>query len=259
MKIQIPAFCSTPSVKGIYTVLFCFLFTSILFSQDNKWEIGVGLRPLTFNEDPYSFIAKKFLSRNTALRFGASFIYKQKNDYTEYIHPYVEDSFSYKSSFTRIDKKLSATAFIGLQYGKKKNGFYWYGATDLSIGYNQNTPVINGIIHDFRPLINGIRPGDSFIYGPFFKNNILELGIRQNIGIQYFINSRISISIEGGCVFKRYYSRRNGFMFFITTVFDNKTNTYSMPSGVQYYPSKAVWQYDFNVSPLSFIILNYHF
>jgi hypothetical protein len=246
---------ATPSVKGIYTVLFCMLFTSTLFSQDHNWEIGVGLRPLTWNEDPYSFIAKKYLSRNTALRFGASFLYKQKDDYTEYIHPYPEDSFSYRSFYTRTDKKLNASAFIGFQYGKKKNTFYWYGATDFSARFNKNTPIVNGIYGDFRPFINGIRPGDLFIYGPFFKDKILGVGIRQNFGIQYFINTNISVSIEGGACFERYYLRRSGFMQY--TMASLKSD--ALHTGVQFYQPKELWQYDFHVSLLSFLIFFYHF
>lgn len=258
MKIQIPDFCRTPSVKGIYTVLFCFLFTSTLFSQDNKWEIGVGLRPLTFNEDPYSFIAKKFLSRNTALRFGASFIYKQKNDYTEYIHPYVEDSFRYGHYYMQTDKNLNATSFIGFQYGKKKNGFYWYFATDFSLRYTQkrtDIPVFNAGGYEGK----GIKPGDFFTIASFSNEKIFGLSFNQNIGIQYFINSKISIAIEGGLFWERYYLRRFSYMWYATTELTTPPNTYGSVSGRLFYPLKELWQYNFKVSPLSFLTFIYQF
>jgi hypothetical protein len=258
MKKLLTTLDFTPSVfftfQGIYASVFLIFITTFSFSQNSKWEFGVGLRPLTLSEDPYSLILRKFISQNAAVRLGVSFIYKEKNDFVEYIHPYISDSFSYKHFYDRKDKNLHTALTVGIQYGKRKNGFYWYGATDISLRYDAVTPEI--------PVFNAgniIKSGDFFTVASFAEEKTFGLGVRQSLGLQYYINSSISMSIEGGLFLERYYLKRYKFLYYATTEIDTATNIKGLVSGRQYYPLEELWLYNFNVSPLTILTFNYHF
>ena len=263
MKKLFAATHATPSViylfKGIYLTFLLMFITTFSFSQNNNWEIGISLRPLTLKEDPYSFIVKKFISRNNALRFGASFMYKQKNDYSEYIHPYnIQDSFDYKHFYMRTDKELNATCFVGIQYGKRKNNFYWYGASDFSFRYTANvTDIPSFSAGGIGP--KGIRPGDFFTVAAFDNEKMFGLGIHQSIGIQYFINNNVSVAIEGGLFFERYYLRRYSYQWFATTELSTPPDIYGLVLGRHYYPLKELWLYNLSVSPISNLTFIYQF
>ncbi len=252
-----------PFFKGIYGILFLLCFTSALFAQDRNWEIGIGVRPLHLKEDPYSFIAKKFLSRNTALRFGASFYYNQKNNYVEYIHPYTnQDIFGYQHFYTQTDKKLNATCFLGFQYGKRNNRFYSYGATDVSLRYKMvdtDIPSFSFNVASQSPGYINIKPGDFFTVASFSKDKVIGFTVHQSFGIQFSINTTMSLALEGGLSLERYYSRRYSFQYYATTELTTSTSPdiYGFVSGTQFYPLKKTWLYDFNISPLTFLIFIY--
>ena len=249
---------ATPSVfslfKGIYMTFLLIFITTFSFSQNNNWEIGIGLRPLTLKEEPYSFIVKKFISRNNAIRIGASIIYKQKDEKIDYYHPY-ENPFHLEYNYTRIDKNLNTSFFIGLQYGKRKNSFYWYCATDLLLKYRTEFVDVPSISNR-----NGnIRPGDFFNVISYSKNKIFGFGLEQTIGVQYFINSDISISIEGGLNFRRNLSRRYDYTIYFSR--DSKDDPTIIGSSIGFIstPLKERWSYELNASPLTSLIFIYHF
>ncbi len=243
-------------VKGPYGILFPLFFASALFAQDRNWEIGIGVRPLQLKEDPYSFVAKKYLLRSTALRFGASFYYNQKNNYVEYIHPYTEDIFIYEHFYTQTDKKLNATCFLGFQYGKRNNRFYSYGATDVSLRYkatNTDIPVFSAGSHSGK----SIRPNDFFTVASFSNDKVIGFTVHQSFGLQFSINANMSLAVEGGLSLERYYLDRYNFRYYATTVLDTASNDYAFVSGRQFYPLRKKWLYDFNTSLLTFLIFIY--
>ncbi len=243
----------TPSVfRGIYTVIFTFLMTVSLLSQNSKkWEIGIGLHPLTLKETPYSFIAKKYISRSVSLRMGLSVIYNQDTKSILYNSPNLKNRLYY--DYLQLNKNMYVQCFAGFQYGKKVKSIYLYSATDIFGGYRMEKSIIpNGInyYNDYQLVPN------QFIETAFLPNRkILRYGVAQNLGIQYFINSNYSISVEGGVIYERHRLRSNDNKFAIQSD-ENASISYSYG----FLEDKSnFWNYSIKLSPLTFLTINYLF
>lgn len=243
----------TPSVfKGIYTVILTILMTVSLLSQNTKkWEIGIGLHPLTLKETPYSFIAKKTISRSVSLRMGLSFIYNQDTKSVLYNSPNLKNRLYY--DYLQLNKNMYAQCFAGIQYGKKVKNIYLYSATDIFGGYRMEKSIIPNGIHyynDYQLVPN------QFIETAFLPNSkMLRYGVTQNLGIQYFINSNYSISVEGGVIYERHRLRSNDNKFAIQSD-ENASISYSYG----FFEDKSnFWNYSIKLSPLTFLTINYLF
>jgi hypothetical protein len=246
----------TPSVfKGIYACVFLIFTTTLSFSQNSKWEFGVGLRPLTLKEEPYSLMVKRFLSRGVAVRFGFGALYSEKESHHSDYHynSFVED-YIFNYEYTQIDKNLYTSAFLGIQYGKRKNNFYWYGATDFSFRYTAEIASSpNGITVKYQNL----QPGDYLKIPNQLQDKNSVIGIRQNIGIQYYFNTNVSVSLEGGIYFEQKLLKRlqcSGYSG-RPVLFDRFVFAYNCPDGLEE-------SYQFNqlgISPLSMLTFYYHF
>jgi hypothetical protein len=246
----------TPSVfKGIYACVFLIFTTTLSFSQNSKWEFGVGLRPLTLKEEPYSLMVKRFLSRGVAVRFGVCALYSEKE--TKQIDRSFFSSnpdYLFRFEYSKIDRNLYTTAFLGLQYGKKNNNFYWYGATDLSLKYKSE---IADLTEDTKLQQRNLNSGDYFSFENSHSKTTV-FGIRQSFGIQYYINSTISVALEGGAYFERLFLKRATCYYYVGVSVDNPAQTaiVSCPDILEPYTLNSN---EWGLSPLSMLTFYYHF
>lgn len=257
---------ATPSViylfKGIYTAFLLMFITTISFSQNSKWEFGVGLRPLTLKDDPYSIIFKREISRNNKLRLGFSFLYAQGDEKYNYDRRYVylDTMYSLKYKYTLIDKNLQANCFVGVQYGKHKNNFFWGGATDILLGFHKfGKSMSDGslIYEKQRP-----KPGEYITIAHYTDNAVFSYGVRQSLVFQYEFSQRISISFEASV----FYNINNNTLFEYDwglvkaeKVLPPDTSIESFWSGVTSNIPTKVTSYNLGFSPLSLLSFNYHF
>lgn len=253
---------SAPSVfRGIYTCVFLIFITTLTFSQNSQWEFGVGLRPLTLKEEPYSLILKRHLSRHTALRFGASVIFTKQNEKYANDVLFADTPYMFRYDYELIDRKFFGTAFIGFQYGKRKNNFYWYGATDFSFKYkidgkrfpNEDYITWGG---DITPIL---RPGELIEWTNFDDIKTISYGVRQSFGFQYFVNQSVSVSLEASIFYEINSVKRTNFYGYVCRPVDIPPSIpaicYSGGEGLKYYNDT----YLLGISPLTFLSFNYHF
>jgi hypothetical protein len=255
----------TPSVfftyKGIYAFVFLILTTTLSFSQNSTWEFGVGLRPLNLKDDPYSVIFKKEISRNIKLRLGFSFLYAEGDEKYYYDRFYVDydTMYSLKFSYTLIDKNLQANCFVGVQYGKHKNNFFWGGATDILLGYQKFGKSMNDfpIFEKQRP-----KPGEYITYAQFTDNVVFSYGIRQSLILQYEFSQRISISFEASVFYKincnTFFEYEWGLKV-AEKLLPPNTGTKSSWGGMKSNIPTKVTTYNIGFSPISLLSFNYHF
>jgi hypothetical protein len=261
MKKLFSALDYTPSVfftfKGIYAFVFLISTTTLTFSQNSQWEFGVGLRPLTLKEEPYSLILKRHLSRHTALRFGASVIFTKQNEKYAFETPFADTPYVFRYNYELVDRKFFGTAFIGFQYGKRKNNLYWYGATDFSFKYKidgKYFPEGNASVQ----LYSATFPtSELIIWSNTTDLKTINYGIRQSFGLQYFINQSISISLEAGIFYEINQSTGENYVRYGYRSIDRPI--YEQPiigSNISWIKDDT---YLLGFSPLTFLSFNYHF
>jgi hypothetical protein len=247
----------TPSVfKGIYACVFLIFIKTFSFSQNSKWEFGVGLRPFQMENEPYNLILKYQLSNYFALRTGICFLYSQKNDSVIFREPRFAPPESFYYSYNRTDTKTVFVGSLGMQYGKKGKDFFWYGATDFIFRYRKDKP--NSSWRTVGSTGNVNEPLGPYFDYIFNEDRILGYGIRQSFGIQYFINRYISVSIEAGAYYEKYDLLRLKTVNF-TGIWYDKQQQLGMTIGEQAYEPQYLSLHDFTVSPLSMLSLFYHF
>ncbi len=247
----------TPSVlKGFFTVFLLILATTHVKSQYQKWEFGVGLRPLTLKEEPYSLMMKRFLSKGVALRFGLSAMYSEKEtNHSGYHFDHGDSNYEFTYEYKLVDKNLYTTAFAGIQYGKRKHDFYWYGATDFSFKYKSENSFVPSILY----RTNNVRVGDFLQIENYHQDKTIVLSVRQSVGIQYHINNRISVVLEGGAFFDKIFLTRN-----TCTSNSGVAIIGTRPVGIGAYGctfelGKKFENYALNISPLTMITFDYSF
>jgi hypothetical protein len=232
--------------------MFLMVLTASAFTQSSNWEFGIGLRPFTMKESPYSFIFKKYLSNKTALRLGVSANYDTHNEDIRYIHPY-DSLYSFRYEYNQQFRNLTLTSFFGLQYGKRNNNFYFYSATDVSIKYKRNSSNFssNGI---FYPGIIKLRPNDYFKVADVKNNTTITLGGNQILGCQYFVTQNISLSIESGLYISLDNINREETFQYVKS--DNLSN---VGFGTLTYADLRKWNFQMSVGALGMFSFLYHF
>lgn len=198
--------------KGFYAAILMILIHTLCFAQNTRWELGIALRPFDLNTDPYSFIAKKFLSRNTAIRLGASILFNREKNTHYHIGQYSRTFFSLDYEYEKMSQNFSGNLFAGVQFGKRKQSFYWYAATDFSTAYRHKKEEIptssesGGPIPITKPAFLSPTPPMGLNLSrqiEFMKTEkTLSLELRQLFGLEYQINAAISVSFEGGVYFR---------------------------------------------------------
>ena len=246
---------------AVFYFVLSIITTIPSFAQDSKWEIGIGLRPLNLQDDPYTIIVKRHLSPRVGLRLGLSSIFEEKDKYIEYIHPYHDDIHTFSYEYTRVEKKLYANSFLGIQYNlskhvtqMKQNHIYCYALSDFSFKYQlERVDIPKGIYH---PRSN-LQPGDVFLTAVYGNTKTFILGLRQGLGIYYYLNSSISLALEGSI----YYE-------IITSTEYKNTFEYSRSAppledrqafGSTKYLPKRINNYRWGFSPLTFLSIHHKF
>lgn len=238
-------------------ILFSLLYLApTLCAQNERWELGVGLSPLSLQEEPLSLLLKYHWSDVWALRVGLGGNYTERSEDHSYLHhPYSDTMYNLSYEYLQVDKKLNARLFLGLQYGKKKADFYWYGATDLYIRYkNEKTELPEGIFYPGRLVL---PLGEVLVTFQGADRRTLGFGIRQSAGFQYFINRFVSLSVEGGIFYEWLKVRKDGFGRFVSR--SEIPDGSGGGIGSYIYPTVYDENYGLGVSPVTFLIFNYHF
>jgi hypothetical protein len=243
------------SLKAITTLYFLLITLFTSSAQQGNWEIGIGLRPLNLKDEPYTIILKKHLSSKIGLRFGLSGMYSSSSEHFEYTHPYFDTIHSFSYRYTLIDTKMYLSTSLGIQYriGKRNpnSRFFWYGASDAYVKYHLEKPdVPDGV---YFPIVM-MRLGDYIVAADYDQRKTLAVGGRQGLGLQYFINTIFSVSLEGGFFYQASFSKVNHFLF---AGLHNET----VGNGIIAGPGTMREYEDFQLgfSPVMQLAFNYHF
>lgn len=239
-----------------FGVAFIFLlhFTSSLYGQNEKWELGIGFSPLNLQETPASLLLRYHWSDRFALRVGLAGGYTEKSEDHSYSHPYSDTAYHFAYQYLQVDKKWNAKFLLGLQYGKRKSDLFWYGATDLYFRFKEEKPDFpEGFLYPGRLFI---PPGEVQITFVGADKSTIGLGVRQSVGVQYFINRFVSLSLEGGVFYEWLKVKRN--------VFGHYASRGELPDdvpGIGRYVKAPIMDenYSLGISPITFLIFNYHF
>ena len=204
---------STPSVKGIYTALFILVLSVPMFAQvemknDNttavpfyKWEVGVDLKPLFRQDEPYNLLAKWHFTERKALRLGlgtGSFS-KSKDSFQIQELKFTNNGpgvFQYDQLAFNEGKKINWGIRLGYQYTFKLGKVCLYTASDISWvkeSIDFDTPLqLTGLIIDKGPVTPFV--GYQSIIRIESRKNIY--GLIQSLGFKYTINNQVSCSFE---------------------------------------------------------------
>ena len=213
---------------------------------NKKWEIGVGLRPLNFEENPYSIIVKRHLGQKWAIRLGGSFMAQsdQTVDYTLIPRFGAEDT---EIKGIIGEYKQNYVFFTGIQYFIHVKNLNFFGGIDFF-----NSHAIHNShyrLEDFKLSDLNLQNNEVF-YPPKGKNQkSTGMGIRPFIGIQWQINSSYSLQFESSYFLANF--RTSGW-YNASAYLTNRSLSYSV-NGINDRST------DWGFSPLSFISFNYHF
>ena len=257
---------STPSVKGIYTALFILILSTSAFAQIeikgnidadffHKWELGINLNILTLKDDPYSIVLKKHLSKNVALRLGLSLIYNTEEQNHFYNHPYGDTIHFLIYSYKSRDKNLTINSFVGVQYGIRKKNWYWYMATDALFKYGREKSEMPSGLH--IGLAN-LAPYQFFRAGHLGDTKIIGFGLKQSLGLQYFIVKSFSVGAEASFLFEANRLIAND--SYIHIISDGTTTPgYHYSYSYITYPTLKYWNHNVRISPIALLSFNYYF
>lgn len=240
---------STTGLKAIPTL--CFLLITVFTSnaQQGDWELGVGLRPLNLKDEPYAIILKKHLSPRVGLRFGMSGMYRSRSEHFGYDHLYNDTIHSFSYKYNLMNKDLYVSTSMGIQYrfGKKNPNarFIWYGTSDFYFKYRLEKPDLGRIY--FTSTI--LRPGDFFIAADFNQRKSIITGVRQGVGIQYFLDNFLSVSLEGGFFYEASFSKETQFVYA-----QSSEGYHVLRSALRNYKD-----FQLGFSPIMLLSFNYHF
>lgn len=255
MKKVIP----TTWLKAITTLHFLMIIIFTSSAQESNWEIGIGLRPLNLEDDPYSLILKRHFTPHFALRFGLGGGYREKSSFVEYLHPYVDTIHQFTYQYTRVDKNFYISSFLGIQYfgsthlnTSKQSFFDWYLFSDLMLSYKmQKAEIPDGIFY-LKPLL---RPGDDFFIVDLDNRKEMIVGIRQGIGIKYILDRNTIIGIEAGANYELANANVNKMDFHAS----REGVEESFTSSTTIYALQKARNYRWGFSPVTLISVHHSF
>ncbi len=232
---------------------FIFLFLGNTQAQQHQWEVGIGLRPSTLEENPFSIIAKKNMWKGIAFRFGVGGLFKRGNELVFEKYPYLPASTpeEYNSRFPngagyeyeQVNTKFSLSSFLGVQYGKRKGNLYFYGATDLSFSYQWLEEAVDEV--RFNPTRT---EEETYLFVTEGFERVDKFSIHQSIGIQYFVLSNVSVSLEGGGFYSYNFVNTDRRSFITDQGWSGAPST-----------NQNEQTYEFGFSLLNILSINYHF
>ena len=252
----------TPSVKGIYTVLFVLILTIPAFAQiemkDNasvapfhKWEVNVDLKPLFRQDESYNVGFKWHFTEKKALRLnlGTANYSKAKDSFR-----IIEEKGSNGQMSTQYfqlafnnEKKVNWNVRIGYQYEFKQGKISVYTATDadwIKESLFFHTPV-QAVIAIDKGLVQPFQGYQSVFVIEQSKNT---LGLVQSLGFKYNVNGHLSCSFETSLI--------GQYIYFHDYVFENPYITNESFTKVTVNGGHKTM---FSFKPLMGLFLNYHF
>jgi len=250
-------------LKAITTLYFLMISLFTSSAQQGNWEIGIGLRPLNLKDEPYSLNAKWHFTNRFALRLGLGVLYNEHDEFITYQHPYLAiydtiHKFAYE--YTRVEKNFYTNFFVGVQYLGTKNlgrphDFDWYLMSDFLLKYRrEEIDLPKGIYH---PGYTVLRRGEIFTTAVYGTNKDFIIGLRQGIGIQYWVNRNLSIVLESGAYYAKVFSTEQKYTFGkgrTEPPYEDGTPFTS----TMYAPQKSK-DYQWGISPVMFLSFNHHF
>jgi len=252
-------------LKAITTLYFLLISLFTSSAQQGNWEIGIGLRPLNLRDEPYSLNAKWHFTNRFALRLGLGVLYNEHDEFVSYLHPYyVIDDTTHKFAYeyTKVEKNFYANFFVGVQYlgTKIKNlgkphDLDWYVMSDFFLKYRrEEIDLPEGI---YYPGYTILRRGELFTTAVFGTNKDFIIGIRQGIGIQYWVNRSLTITLEGGGHYAKVFSSAQ------KNTFETGRTEPPYEDGTSFGSARYAIQkskdYQWGINPVMFLSFNYHF
>ncbi len=221
-----------------------------------KWEIGAGIRPLNFEENPYSIIVKRHLGLKWAIRLGGSFMAQsdQTVDYT-----LIPRIFKEETVLKRVDEefKQNSIIFSGIQFFFRIKQLNFYTGVDLFALHLKHDNQYEYQKYDNFPGGFALQPGEVFFTPQSKTQKSVGLGISPFIGIIWQINTSYSLQFESSYYLATFST--NG--YYARAVYENRFG-----SDIGYDSAAGLGEYgindrstDWGFSPLSFLSFNYHF
>ena len=252
----------TPSVKGIYTVLFVLILTLPAFAQIEmkdsktdvpfyKWSVDFDLKPLFRKEEPFSLLVKRYTSATKAWRFGVGLSASKSpisNSYLDIYTPSTTVTFFSEKTSNQIGSYLT----IGRQFEKKIEKLFIYTSSDITVKIDFIKDKSNGTSLSTNATTS--VPVNRLYVDTLLNRKILGLTLSQSLGFKYHVNKQISISMEA-----------NGSLN-IDKIMNNQdavgilANQFGVTFGNIPFASKDNrWLYYLKFNPMAHIYLSYHF
>ncbi len=252
-------FNSTHMKTAVFLYYFLFLaciFQNVQAQPDPKWTIGIGLRPLEWETNPYNFTLKRKLGKHFDLRAGAAF-HSSSVEFYEYIFfPYhsLSDN-SYGAEFQGTKKNYYWNNFTGIQANKRFNNLTLFLFIDLTYEYYKQEYEFGAGDFTLRP--KNPRFGDYMVFGPYYDYKRNQFGIRSGIGAKYVFNRSFSIAFEAVYSIKKV--NLIGYYITLSDVVDIVDNTVKLNSFIHQNEPIKNQTVQTAIQPLSMLSLLYHF
>ena len=248
---------STPSVKGIYLVIFMIFTTYSVFSQvektspyqttDKKWEFGIDAGVIVFKENTTPLFLRYYLTTHQSLRLGLGMNMTHHEGQKERF--LYSDSSSIRAYNTIKTNTYQTTIFLGYQIEKELKRFSLYTASDLLFNY--------GLIKDKVTPDSIITKNFVWADLNFFddQRNIKVIGgaFCQSIGIKIPIMPRLSLSVESALTVSL---SRN-----VSKV--SMVGTFATPTTLGYgdfgHTSEKTWIFEARLAEKLKFLITYHF
>lgn len=250
---------ATTWLKAISMLYFLLITIFTSNAQQRNWELGIGLRPMNLEDDPYSLILKQHVTPHFAWRLGVGGGYSEKSRFVEYWYSYLDPAYHFTYEYTRVDKKFYVGSFLGVQYlgfkhmdVSKQSFFDWYLLSDLTIKYHmQKTELPNGIFYNRLSL----QEGDRFFIVELDNKKEMILGIRQGLGIKYTLSRNTTVNIEAGAHYEWVSAKVNKNDFHVFREWNEENNSISSTI----YAVRKTRNYRWGFSPVTLISLHHRF
>ncbi|MFN7115834.1 MAG: hypothetical protein ACK4TA_03495 [Saprospiraceae bacterium] len=219
----------------------------------SKWEIGLDLKPIWDQREPYNFVVRYFFKEKWALRGGIGLEMNWVDDTLSTMVFGTIDTISRLNYLFRDDRETRRTnfnVFVGIQYERSIERLRWYAAADLFYTREKDRYWI--------PFRTTLSIGNQNI--PEQANSVIDRmslreggGIRLINGFRYHLLSRLSISAESSLIVQ-------GVDFSDQMLIVNVNADNSLPNEqLDRHILGQGWTYDVAIKPFFRLFVNYHF
>ncbi len=214
----------------------------------SKWEVGLDLKPIWDQREPYNFVVRYFFKEKWALRGGMGLELNWTDDtlstrVTETVDTVVR--LKYLIWEDRETRRTNFNVFVGIQYERSMERLRWYAAADLFYTRDKDRYWI--------PFVTTLNVGNQTI--PEQANFVIDQtsireggGIRLINGFRYQLLSSFSVATEMALIVQGVNFKTG-----------NLSANDSLPNPLTKHVIGQGWTYDVAIKPFFRLFVNYHF